>query len=125
MRILLDTHVCLWWLRKDEKLTRQMEDLIAEADTVYVSAISVWETTIKAQKGKIEIDIHELIQEISKNDFHELPVSTAHSLKLLTLPHYHHDPFDRMMIAQAMSEPLQFVTADKDLKKYSELVTIV
>lgn len=125
MRILIDTHIYLWWLDDDEKLSQYAEDIIANADDVYVSAISIWETTIKAHKGKLKTDPERLIHEIGTNGFQELPVAARHSLKLLTLPSYHNDPFDRMLIAQAMTEPLKFLTADKSLTKYSELVMVV
>ncbi len=125
MRLLLDTHIYIWWLENDKKLKKQIEQMIADAEAVYVSPISIWETTIKVQTGKLKVNINQFISEITANGFQELPIVSEHSLKLMTLPLHHRDPFDRMLIAQAMTEPLRFLTADKKLEQYSELVEVV
>ena len=125
MRILLDTHIYIWCLNNDKKLSEQARHLITDAEVVYISAVSIWETTIKIQTGKLKANIDKLIHEVTASGFEELPLSAAHSLKLLTLPLHHRDPFDRMLIAQAMSEPLRFLTADKTLVGYSDLITLV
>ena len=125
MKVLLDTHIYLWCLQDDKKLDQYARQLITEAEIVYVSAASIWEITIKAQTQKLKADVDLLIHEITACGFQELPVTATHSLKLITLPLHHRDPFDRILIAQAISEPLHFLTADKLLAQYSELVVLI
>lgn len=125
MRLLLDTHIYLWVLKDDKKLSKAARLLIQNATTVYVSSISIWEATIKAKLGKLQVNINELIEAISLSGFSELPLTTTHIIEYNRLPHLHRDPFDRILIAQAISEPLRFLTLDKTLKPYSELVEIL
>ncbi|MBK9086307.1 MAG: type II toxin-antitoxin system VapC family toxin [Sterolibacteriaceae bacterium] len=124
MRLLLDTHVFLWSVTDNRKLKRAARDFILAADEVYVSAASIWEIAIKARLGKIEGDPEELAEAIAPSGFHELPVTARHGAAVARLPALHADPFDRLLVAQAMSEPLRFLTADSMLSKYSELVDI-
>ena len=124
MKILLDTHIYLWCLNDDKKLTKNARHLIIEADEVYVSTASIWEIAIKTQAGKLKIDLNALINEMTTCGFQQLPIIAEHALQLMTLPFHHRDPFDRMLIAQAISEPLRFLTADKSLTSYSELVML-
>jgi PIN domain nuclease of toxin-antitoxin system len=114
MRLLLDTHVLLWWLNADRRLSRSVRQLIAESD-VAVSAAVVWEIAIKRMLGRITIDLKELISAISADQFVELPVRFAHSLVLQSLPRHHDDPFDRILIAQAIAEGRRLVTRDGDV----------
>lgn len=95
-----------------------------DADVVYVSMISLWEIAIKTRLSKLKLDAKKMIEEIEPIGFRELSLANEHILQLANLPLHHHDPFDRMLIAQAMSEPLIFLTADKNLRAYSELVII-
>jgi PIN domain nuclease of toxin-antitoxin system len=95
---------------------------MTEADEVLVSSASIWEVAIKARLGKINADPQELYEQIQLNGFQELPVWSTHALAMVTLPLHHSDPFDRLLIAQAITEPLHFLTADPQLKQYSELV---
>lgn len=125
MRLLLDTHIGLWWIKDDRKLSKIARSLITDADEVYISSISLWEATIKAQIGKLEVDPVELVNEFANSNFLELPLHMRHILKLSTLANLHRDPFDRILIAQAMSEPLTFITADTTLEKYSDLIKVV
>lgn len=125
MRLLLDTHIFLWWVREDKRLSKNSVDKIKEAEEVYMSSASIWEIAIKMRLGKISGDMNALIQEIHNSHFLELPVTSQHAAATLELPEIHRDPFDRLLIAQAMSEPLVFLTADPKLKKYSELVEVV
>lgn len=124
MRLLLDTHIFLWWVKEDKRLSKTTINSIKEAEEVYISSASVWEIVIKMGLGKISVDIKALIQEIHNSHFLELPVTSQHAAAILRLPDIHRDPFDRMLVAQAISEPLVFLTADHQLKKYSELVYI-
>lgn len=124
MRLLLDTHIFLWWVTEDKRLPKASIRKITEADEVYISSASMWEIAIKIRLGKISDDINALIQEIHNSHFLELPVTNQHAAATLRLPDIHRDPFDRILIAQAITEPLVFLTADPILKKYSELVEV-
>lgn len=125
MRILLDTHIYLWWLEDHIKLSSKARELIQSADEVYVSSASIWEAAIKISIGKLEVDIAELAQQILLNGFIELPVSAKHAVQIAQLPNHHRDPFDRMLVAQAMTEPLRLLSADTQVAQYSELVDLV
>lgn len=118
MRILLDTHIYLWWLTDDKKLSRPMRKVIEDAQIVYVSAVSMWEVAIKIKLGKLKGDINAIVDGIVACGFRELPVMADHARTLMSLPMHHQDPFDRMLIAQAMTEPLRLLTADKALEAY-------
>lgn len=98
--------------------------MIESAEEVFVSAASIWEVAIKVRIGKLEADPNALILAIGESGFTELPVSAAHAARVSSLAMHHADPFDRLLIAQAVSEPLHLLTADKLLTKYSELVLL-
>lgn len=125
MRVLLDTHIYLWCVKDDRQLSKLARSLITEAEEVYVSSVSIWEAAIKAQLGKLDVNISDLAGAIADSGFLELPLIAKHAVELNQLPNLHRDPFDRILIAQAMSEPLKFLTVDTKLKEYSELVEIV
>jgi PIN domain nuclease of toxin-antitoxin system len=125
MKILLDTHIFLWCTRDDKALSKQARDIICEATEVYVSSATIWEAVIKVNLGKLQVDIEELVQAITISGFTELPISTKHAATVLQLQNLHRDPFDRILLAQAMSEPLKFITADSLLQNYSDLVEVV
>ena len=122
MRILLDTHLFYCWFYEPVRLSREALKTIMEADEVFVSPASMWEIAMKTRIGKINANPRELFDQIAANDFQELPVLSAHALLMADLPKHHSDPFDRILIAQAISEPLHLVTVDPQLKQYSELV---
>jgi PIN domain nuclease of toxin-antitoxin system len=125
MRLLLDTHIFLWWVKEDKRLPKISLEKIKEAEEVYISSASIWEIAIKMRLGKISGDMNALIQEIHNSYFLELPVTSQHAATTLRLPNIHRDPFDRILIAQAIIEPLVFLTSDSKLKKYSQLIEIV
>ncbi|GAC1550589.1 MAG: type II toxin-antitoxin system VapC family toxin [Collimonas sp.] len=125
MRILLDTHIYLWWLQDHPKLSAPARDKIIAATEVYVSSASIWEASIKINIGKLDADIEELVAQIAQNGFLELPVNARHAMQLIRLPELHRDPFDRMLVAQAMCEPLRLLTANAQVARYSELVDLV
>ena len=125
MQILLDTHLFIWWLKDDHQLTKKARLAITNADMVYVSSVSIWEAAIKIQLGKLDANIQELIEAIESEGFLELPLMAKQAAMVTELPAFHRDPFDRMLVAQAMSEPLRLLTSDNILKQYSELVDIV
>jgi len=125
MRLLLDTHLLLWVMTDDPALSARARAEIAGAEAVYVSAASVWEISIKAALGKLTVDETDLIAKLGQAGFQRLPVTWEHAAAVRTLPAIHRDPFDRLLIAQAISEPLRLLTHDRDLTGYSELVLAV
>jgi PIN domain nuclease of toxin-antitoxin system len=125
MRLLLDTHVFLWSVTDDRKLTKAARKLILDADDVFVSSASIWEASIKAGLGKLDVDVDLLVSEIEASGFSELPVRAVHAAMVRNLPDIHRDPFDRLLVAQALSEPLRLVTSDGHLSKYTDLVISV
>lgn len=125
MHFLLDTHVFIWWLADDKQLSKKARKIIATASEVYISSASIWEAAIKIGLKKLDANIDILVSSIQNEGFNELTISAQHAAQITTLPYYHHDPFDRILIAQAISEPLRLLTADKILTSYSELVEII
>ncbi len=122
MRLLLDTRIFYWSFYERSKLPRRALKFIDRAEEIFVSSASIWEISIKTRLGKIKADLEELTDSIELSGFQELPVCSRHALVVATLPLYHSDPFDRLLIAQALGEPLHLLTADAQLKQYSELV---
>jgi PIN domain nuclease of toxin-antitoxin system len=125
MRLLLDTHVFLWAVAGSPKLKPATRGLIESADEVYVSAASIWEVAIKARLGKLKADADELAAAIGESGFLELPVRAIHAAGVAHLEFHHQDPFDRLLIAQALAEPLKLLTADSVLAQYSDMVLLV
>lgn len=122
-RLLLDTHVFLWWLGNTPKLGKPARDAIADPTAlVHVSAVTVWEITIKARLGRLNPGTDRIDQEIAANHFVELPISAQHALVAGNLPPHHSDPFDRMLIAQAQVEDLVMVTHDSIFPAYGVTV---
>jgi PIN domain nuclease of toxin-antitoxin system len=118
-RILLDTHVWLWWYAGDRRLGREAMALIKSAPEVRVSAASAWEIAIKRALGKLVIrDALEISRELERDGFTELPVAITHAEAVHELPALHRDPFDRMLVAQAQIEGLTIVTADDAIARY-------
>lgn len=125
MRLLLDTHIFLWYLAASRKLPKSVSNRIGAADVVFISAASIWEASIKIRQGRLKASADDLVAGIASSGFIELPITARHSALAASLPEYHRDPFDRMLIAQAMAEPLRLLTADELLRRYSELVEII
>lgn len=125
MRLLLDTHVFLWSIKNDRKLSKATRTKILNATDVYISSASIWEIVIKVKLKKIDANVDQIIDAILESGFTELPVTARHAAAVCHLPDIHRDPFDRILIAQAISEPLTFLTADAELEDYSDLVELV
>jgi PIN domain nuclease of toxin-antitoxin system len=123
--LLLDTQVYLWYLADSRKLSGRARSEIASAEEVFVSAVSIWEAAVKAGLGKLSAAPDDLVAGISASGFVELPVSARHAARVAALPQHHRDPFDRLLVAQAIHEPLHLLTADGALRRYSELVVTV
>ncbi|MBT2517680.1 type II toxin-antitoxin system VapC family toxin [Streptomyces sp. ISL-90] len=118
MRLLLDTHVLLWWLTDDRRLTGDHRDLISDAaNSALVSAMTVAEIAIKSSLGKLDAP-DDLLPTLDAGGFEHLPFEASHADVLRTLPWHHRDPFDRMLIAQAIVEGLTIMTVDPHFAAY-------
>ena len=117
MRLLLDSHVALWWLAGDPNVGAETTTIIHTADTVYFSPVTPWELEIKRSLGKINFP-DGLVGELVAAGLEEQPITSSHAQAAAALPHHHRDPFDRMLVAQATIELLSLVTADATLKAY-------
>ncbi|GGK58982.1 twitching motility protein PilT [Planomonospora parontospora subsp. parontospora] len=120
MRLLLDTHVILWWLSDDETLSGEIKDLIDTESDVFVSAATIWEVGIKQALGKLAPA--DLPERILGCELRELVITPTHALTAARLPPLHRDPFDRMLIAQARCEGLTLVTRDEEIQKYDVML---
>ena len=129
MDLLLDTHALIWFDLIPEKLsTAALDALMNEGNTLYVSVASLWEMQIKQQLGKLSLDNGvegTLKKQQQFNDVRLLPVKPRHIYSLQELEGHHRDPFDRMLIAQARTEDLTLVTADKHIHSYSNQVSLL
>lgn len=125
MRILLDTQLFLWYLSNSSEMTKARRARIDQADEVYISAASIWEAIIKIGLRRLEANPLDLVAGIQGSGFRELPVTAQHTLAVHTLPDLHRDPFDRLLIAQALSEPLYLYTSDRMLPSYSPTIQFV
>ena len=120
MRLLLDTHILLWWVTADRRLSKPLANVVASPDNdVAVSAATLWEIAIKRALGRIDVDLDELLSSMNADGFAELPVRFAHTLRLESLPRHHDDPFDRILIAQAIAEGRRLVTKDEAILGYA------
>jgi PIN domain nuclease of toxin-antitoxin system len=119
LRLLLDTHVLLWWLADDPTLGGDARKAIADGEAVVtVSAASAWEISIKRAAGKLEAP-DDLEAQLERQRFVPLPISIGHALRAGELPHHHDDPFDRVLVAQAELEGLTIVTRDENIARYA------
>lgn len=125
MQVLLDTHVFLWLVSGSRRLNRQAKAIIENSERVLISSATIWEIAIKVQLGKLTADVDEVINQIQANGFEELPICARHARQVARLPRHHGDPFDRLLIAQAISETIRLLTSDLQLKPYSELVECI
>ncbi len=118
MKVLLDTHALLWWVTDDPRLSDAARDAILTAE-VAVSVVSLWEIEIKRGLRRIDVDTRELIREVSQTEgFRMLEIRPTHVLTLSELPVLHKDPFDRMLIAQALRDRLTLVSRDEAIHRY-------
>jgi len=116
-RLLLDTHVFLWWKLDDARLNAAAREAIACADLVLVSAASGWEVATKVRLGRLTLDA-DFAAGVGDSGFERLPIGFEHAAETRALPDHHGDPFDRMLIAQARVERLTLVTHDRRLAPY-------
>jgi PIN domain nuclease of toxin-antitoxin system len=125
VRVLLDTHLFLWTVLGSSKLKAPARKAIANASAVFVSSASIWEVSIKAELGKIDVAPALLVDELEAGGFLELPVTARHAAQVADLPPLHGDPFDRLLIAQAQSEQLLLLTVDEALGAYGAAVRVL
>ena len=125
MTILLDTNVLLWHFWGSNRIDSVKSLILDEEADVFFSVVSLWEIAIKVRTGKLNIDVEELRIFSEKHKFFELPVTGDFINTYLELPHLHKDPFDHMLLAQAIAYPMRFITGDAVLAKYSSLVVLV
>ena len=118
MQLLLDTHALIWWLANNPTLSNKAKDAIANPDNIiFVSAASAWEIAIKNSIGKLQTP-NDLAMQIEAKGFVPLSIDLHHALTVESLPQHHQDPFDRILIAQAIYERLTIVTRDRKFNVY-------
>lgn len=128
MRLLLDTHLILWWQGMRDKVPAVARDMIeASTEAVYVSRASLWELSIKVGLGKLRVDLPRFRDRLGEDGFSMLPIEDSHILKFAELPVFpdHKDPFDRLLVAQSLSEPLILLTVDTKLARYGNTVRVI
>jgi PIN domain nuclease of toxin-antitoxin system len=124
MRLLLDSHILLWLLADDKKLPRLARTRIRKANSVLVSSATLWELSIKVGMGRLNVNMLRLVESIDASGLTELPVQRSHALMLLRLPDFHRDPFDRLLVAQAIAEGLTLMTNDETVAKYPQTIQV-
>ena len=123
MRVLLDTHMLLWALARPARLPTAARKQIEAAD-VYVSAASIWEISIKSSLGTIDISSADVLAAVAPAGFSMLAISGEHAAHVANLPALHKDPFDRILVAQALIEPMILLTNDDAMRPYGPFVVI-
>lgn len=122
MRVLLDTHAFLWWIGNDPRLSERAREVFSDGDNDLVfSAASGWEIAIKARLGRLQVlgDLNTyLFRQLTENYTSVLPVHLSHALRVHALPDHHRDPFDRLLVAQAIVEEMPLLSADPRIARY-------
>ena len=128
MAALLDTHLILWAAFQPERLSAKASKLLrARESPLAFSLATIWEVAIKTSLGRagFSVDPHRLHQALLAEGFVELPIHASHLVRVAALPWVHRDPFDRLLVAQALEEQMTLLTADKMLKGYGRFVRVV
>jgi len=128
MNLLLDTHIALWAITDDPKLSQLARGLIASPDNfVWVSAASVWEIAIKRAlgRGDMPVSSQQALEFFKQSGYRSLPIDAAHASVGENLPAHHQDPFDRILVAQALTEPMRLITHDAVVARYSDTIILV
>jgi PIN domain nuclease of toxin-antitoxin system len=119
LKLLLDTRALLWWLSDDDQLGRQARELVADpGNDVLISIVSLWEIAVKTRVGKLQADIKEISDAVEHGDFKLLDIEMEHLITLAALPMHHRDPFDHLLIAQAITEDATFISEDRNVARY-------
>lgn len=128
MRVLLDTHLLLWSVASSRRLPKEAASLILDAaNEVFYSAASVWEVATKSalRRTDFKADPAALVRALAQSGISELPVTAAHAARVARLPSLHRDPFDRLLVAQSLAEPMTLLTNDAALVRYGSSVQLV
>ncbi len=126
-RLLLDTHLVLWWLDADPRLPQGVLERVQARDAeVFVSQVSLWEMAIKCSLGRLQVDLLELERQVPLQGFQWLPIRNSHLLAVATLESddQHRDPFDRLLVCQSRVEPLLLLSCDDKLRRYGPTVLV-
>ena len=127
MRVLVDTHLLLWAVASSRRLPKEARSLILDtANEVFYSAASVWEVAIKSgmRRRDFRANPTALVRALAQSGFSELPVTAAHAARVAGLPAIHRDPFDRLLVAQSLAEPMTLLTNDEVLLGFGPLVQL-
>jgi PIN domain nuclease of toxin-antitoxin system len=128
VNILLDTHIALWAIADSPKLPTVARELIlAETSTIYVSTASIWEIGIKysLQRGDMPVSGKDALHYFRQAGYRILPIEAEHAVAVEALPLHHQDPFDRLLVAQALTEPLRLISHDRQVARYSDSIVLV
>jgi PIN domain nuclease of toxin-antitoxin system len=128
VRLLIDTHLLLWAVGSSRRLPDEARSVILDAaNEVFFSAASVWEVAIKSSLRRRDFNVNPtmLLRALARSGFSELPVTAAHAARVATLPTIHRDPFDRLLVAQSLTEPMTLLTNDAALVGYGPMVELV
>lgn len=127
MRVLLDTQLIVWWQIAPERITPAVAALVQGAEAVFVSRASLWELAIKSGMGRIRLDLEVFCRQLEQDGIQWLAIGQDHLLQVARLPAFedHKDPFDRLLVAQSLAEPLILLSADAKLARYGSTVRIV
>jgi PIN domain nuclease of toxin-antitoxin system len=121
LKILLDTHAFLWFFGGDRRMSRKARTVLTDpANEPFISVASVWEMAVKASLGRLQLplSVGDYVAEKARRGFHVLPLELSHAARVQTLPFIHQDPFDRMIVAQALVEDMPLVSADMYVRQY-------
>ena len=127
-RLLLDTHLVLWWLNGNPQLPQAVVELVQAPEAeVFVSQASLWERAIKVSIGRLQVDLPDLARQVPLQGFRWLPISNAHVLAVADLETdgVHRDPFDRLLVCQSRVEPMLLLTVDRPLRSYGTTVIVL
>ncbi|MGA8056367.1 MAG: type II toxin-antitoxin system VapC family toxin [Burkholderiales bacterium] len=125
MRILVDTHILLWWLGGRPVPAKGRAMISSPENRLFVSAASVWEVAIKSRLGRLEVDPRAFLSALATGGFEELSVTARHAAGVAELPDHHRDPFDRLLISQSLLESMRLLTHDRSLSEYGDAVVVV
>jgi len=124
-RFLIDTNILLWYFEDSNRVASVKGLIESEATEIFYSPVSLWEIVIKVRNGKLDLNFEELYDFAQKYDFTELPLTSDCLKAYLELPDIHKDPFDHILLAQALAFPMRFITGDSLLADYSSLVMVI
>jgi len=120
VNLLLDTHIAIWFAANSPKLPHAALDVMERARAVYISAASIWEIALKSRK--LKIDVAQLVERFAAAGIQELAITWEHAVRSGSIAATHPDPFDRLLLAQAMHEPMHLLTSDANLARYGDNV---